>query len=543
MSLLQMSLSAGVMIVIVVIIRALFLNELPKATFPILWLAVLVRLVLPFSFEAAFSMNDFLLQRFEPNVSVYEIGSSSLTTNDDIFSQTNPSYQSEITQGEMLANELEQPQHMLTENQFESILISVDWWFVGWLSGLALFMSFFIFNYWKSHQKIRCAIPIKNEFLTAWKAEQSLKRSFQILESDQITTPVATGILKPKIILPAEMDLSDELNLQYVLTHELYHIKRWDALWKILTIGVACLHWFNPFVWVMCVLANRDLEISCDAQVVKKIGKNSKKMYAYVLIEMAEQKSGFTPFYSSFAKHAAEERIRAIMKTKKATWLGIGVAILLIGVLTVNAFAMSGVEIEEEIYVAEAEAEVNDSFDLEAIYEALIEISAGDYGGEWNGENESDYSQDSEARWNAIYASLVEVQTGNMTFQIGDFDLDGTIREQYFFSGKEGWLNWIRSSGEYLTAEEVAIIVANVVYGTFDFNVDGTIFDVFLRPEHLDGGAEDNRVLWDGFIYSPDAAVAGVESYFYFSVFADTGEIRVISYSREDRFYPEDWLD
>ena len=47
--------------------------------------------------------------------------------------------------------------------------------------------------------------------------------------------------------------------LAFVLTHEMAHIRRFDALSKLLLAAAACLHWFNPLVWVMLVLANRDL--------------------------------------------------------------------------------------------------------------------------------------------------------------------------------------------------------------------------------------------------------------------------------------------
>lgn len=48
MSLFKMSLSGAVIILAVLIVRALFINRLPKKTFVILWEIVLVRLLLPF---------------------------------------------------------------------------------------------------------------------------------------------------------------------------------------------------------------------------------------------------------------------------------------------------------------------------------------------------------------------------------------------------------------------------------------------------------------------------------------------------------------
>ena len=52
-----------------------------------------------------------------------------------------------------------------------------------------------------------------------------------------------------------------------------------------LLAAAACLHWFNPLVWVMLVLANRDLELSCDAAVVRLYGAEARAPYARTLLE------------------------------------------------------------------------------------------------------------------------------------------------------------------------------------------------------------------------------------------------------------------
>jgi len=326
MTLLQMSLSAGVMIILIIILRTFLLNKFPRLTFPILWLIVLIRLSLPLSLESTFSLTDFLLQPFGISMSASETNISSPTTTSPYLLMTT-----------------------LTSESGISPLPTIDWLFISWILGVNLFAGFFIINYWKSYQKISCAIPIQKDVLSKWKSEHQLKRPIQILISDQITTPLTVGILMPKIIIPTDTDFSQGLNLQYMLEHEFYHIKRWDALWKIVVIAIACFHWFNPLVWIMCILANRDLEISCDGWVVRNFGLNNKKVYANILIEMAEQRRKFAPFYSGFAKHTVEERIESIMKTKKTTWIGASIAALLIGVLAWNAFATSA-DYEEEIY-------------------------------------------------------------------------------------------------------------------------------------------------------------------------------------------------
>ena len=72
---------------------------------------------------------------------------------------------------------------------------------------------------------------------------------------------------------------------------------------------VLCVHWFNPLVWVMYILANRDIELSCDEAVVRLFGENAKTDYAQALISMEETRSGLTPLCNNvcrFCKRTAK---------------------------------------------------------------------------------------------------------------------------------------------------------------------------------------------------------------------------------------------
>ena len=118
------------------------------------------------------------------------------------------------------------------------------------------------------------------------------------------------------------------------------HIRRFDSITKLVLIAVLCVHWFNPLVWVMYILANRDIELSCDEAVVRLFGETTKAAYARALISMEETRSGLTPLCNNFSKNAIEERITAIMKIKKASIFSLVVALaLVVGVTT--AFATS----------------------------------------------------------------------------------------------------------------------------------------------------------------------------------------------------------
>jgi len=160
------------------------------------------------------------------------------------------------------------------------------------------------------------------------------------------------GIWNPVILFPKTTDWQDEARLRVVLTHELTHIRRFDIVWKWLLAAAVSVHWFNPLVWVMYVLANRDIELSCDEKVVWTFGETKKSAYALALIGLEETKSGFSPLCNNFAKNAIEERINAIMKTKKLTLMGSLLAILLVAGITMGALAAPAQdepEIPEEI--------------------------------------------------------------------------------------------------------------------------------------------------------------------------------------------------
>ena len=126
------------------------------------------------------------------------------------------------------------------------------------------------------------------------------------------------------------MDWKNEKQLQYVLSHEYVHIYRYDTVTKLIATLALCIHWFNPFVWVMYILFNRDIELACDESVIRQFGEKSKSAYSLMLISMEATKSGLLPLCNNFSKNAIEERITAIMKTKKITIFSLVLASLIV---------------------------------------------------------------------------------------------------------------------------------------------------------------------------------------------------------------------
>jgi len=160
---------------------------------------------------------------------------------------------------------------------------------IVWIIGAFALAFFFIYTHFRYLMEYRASLPVDNDIVNEWLKEQKLIRPIQVRLSDRITTPLTYGILKPVILLPKVLDLHDEITLLYVLAHELIHIKRFDILTKWLLVLALCLHWFNPFVLVMYVFANRDIELSCDEAVVKVFEEMGSPSYALALKSLKEK--------------------------------------------------------------------------------------------------------------------------------------------------------------------------------------------------------------------------------------------------------------
>lgn len=316
MSLLHMSFAGAVMILAVTVIRALVIYRVPKKTFLVLWGITLARLLIPFSAPSAFSIYTFFGEK-EPNIS--NVGDTAVTT---------------------LGPAIQEGQMTTAPNYISHSEVAVPIWAIIWAIGALICAVVFSITYWKCYKEFQTSLPIDNDFTRNWLSSHHIKRSIQIRQSELVSAPLTFGIFRPVILMPKTTDWNDEKTLQYVLAHEFVHIRRFDTITKLILLIALCVHWFNPFVWVMYVLANRDIELSCDETVLHLFGENIRASYARTLIGMEEIKSGITPLCNNFSKNALEERMTAIMKTKKSTVLSIALAVLIVAG-TATAFATS----------------------------------------------------------------------------------------------------------------------------------------------------------------------------------------------------------
>ena len=318
MTFLELSLSGGVFVLAIAAFRGLTLRRLPKGTFVALWWLAAARLLLPVELASRFSVYT-LLEALGPK--------SVPAVPDALPAPVVPAAPSVPAAPPVIAIPA-QPAAVPAPAPFPV-------WTALWLTVGLLLAAWFLIRYVRWRRRFREALPADCPGLETW---FQLRRKVEVRVTDQIAAPLTYGLFRPVILLPKTMDFKDEEALTCVLAHERAHIRRLDGLLKLALTAALCLHWFNPSVWLLYVLGNRDMELRCDEAAVLALGEDSRERYALALIRLAENRN--VPLCGFAHRNGMEERIKAIMSIKKKSLLACFMALaLVLGITT--AFATS----------------------------------------------------------------------------------------------------------------------------------------------------------------------------------------------------------
>ncbi len=97
-------------------------------------------------------------------------------------------------------------------------------------------------------------------------------RSRIVLESSDVLAPIAVGVLRPVVILPAGWRDWSAGTKRAVFAHEFAHLRRHDALISTLTWWVRSLLWFHPLAWWISGQVSNLAEMACDLAAVGHVG-------------------------------------------------------------------------------------------------------------------------------------------------------------------------------------------------------------------------------------------------------------------------------
>lgn len=299
LKLLNMSIAAGWLILVVIILRVL-LKRVPKWTRFILWAFVAVRLVCPFSFESVFSLIP-----------------SAETVPQEIMYMKEPTIHTGVLAVNNIVNPLlAESMAPLPENSVNPVQVVTAVAANVWLLGLFGMLLYAVGSFFGIKRKVAA----------------SMRLSDKMYLCDYIETPFILGIIKPRIYIPSTLEKE---NITYVIAHEEAHMKRRDHLWKPLGFALLSVYWFHPLMWVAYVLLCRDIELACDERVIRELGEREKKSYSNALLTCSISRKRIVACPLAFGEVGVKERVRTVLNYKKPAFWMIVVAMLVCAAVAV----------------------------------------------------------------------------------------------------------------------------------------------------------------------------------------------------------------
>ena len=274
-------------VILIILCARLILKRAPKVFSYALWAIVLIRLLIPVSIQSPISVvpNTPAATGAVINSALPEIEFETLRDREQNY------YESQNTSPEDV-------QVYVSRTVEPMVYLSLTW-----LVGVAVMVLYSGISYLKIKKKVRIAVPLRENIWIA----------------DDIKSPFVIGFIKPKIYLPNNLGEQEQ---EYIILHEHHHIRRFDHVIKALAFLALTIHWFNPLVWIAFVLACKDMEMSCDEAVIRKLGSDVRADYSASLLTLATGHRIIAGTPLAFGEGDTKGRIKNLAKWKKpAIWV------------------------------------------------------------------------------------------------------------------------------------------------------------------------------------------------------------------------------
>lgn len=298
LKLLNMSLTASVLVVAVLPLRAL-LKKAPRWSICLLWGLVALRLICPYTPESNLS----LIRSSEPIT--HEILSLEAAPEAETAIPEQGSL-GEVSSGpDVRSGALDHAEQV--PQQVKPDILTIGGYV--WLAGTGVMLLYALFSYWRLKRLVSAATRLEGN----------------IRQSEYVTSPFVLGVLRPIIYLPYGIK---QPHIDHILAHERTHIRRGDHLIKPLGFVILSVHWFNPLIWVAYILLCRDIEAACDERVIKEMTKEQRQSYSATLLRCSVHRRRITACPVAFGETGVKQRIKGIMSYKKPVLWVVIVALL-----------------------------------------------------------------------------------------------------------------------------------------------------------------------------------------------------------------------
>lgn len=266
-------------VVSIVILAAAFLGRRLKNRYTASW-KYAVWLIL--SLVLLFPVNPF--PKGVVTVKITEEAGNGAKEDLETLSGENKEVSGEETLPEYGAREIKLPARRISWRGVLQIFFPI------WIGGIILLACFRISQYLYSIRKLRrWSMPetdraIRRIYRTEC-VKKRIRRPPSLLRVENLESPLLAGMVHPALYIPEKGYSLDELEL--IFSHELFHYRSRDLWYKMLLMTVSVLYWFNPFLSLMRIEAEKDIENLRDREVIECCQEQEKKLYQRLLLKTA----------------------------------------------------------------------------------------------------------------------------------------------------------------------------------------------------------------------------------------------------------------
>jgi beta-lactamase regulating signal transducer with metallopeptidase domain len=189
----------------------------------------------------------------------------------------------------------------------------MPWLDAAWFAGVLALSIRTVGGWWLIQRLRRSGLTQVPESvlgsLTRLSQRMDIRRRIDLRVSGRISGPLAMGVFRSLILLPASvLTALNEEQLEVVLAHELAHIRRADYLWNILQSMIETLFFFHPAVWWVSNKLRQQRELCCDDAALACC--SDPLVYATALLRLEEQRSSRLHLAMALDGHAAGSGLR-----------------------------------------------------------------------------------------------------------------------------------------------------------------------------------------------------------------------------------------
>ena len=302
-------LTVSALIAVVLLVRAIFKNRVPKRMLYALWLVVLLKLCLPGTLVSL------------PVLPAEDAAVPAQSAERPV--QTAPVIQRPAQTVTKPQTPAQQPVSPVQETAKPAAkpLTTAQILQIAWFSGSAL-LGLWLFGAWAV---FTIRLHRDRRFL-------GKRRGTCIYVSGAVKSPCLAGLI-PAVYLTEDVLQADEAEL--ILRHELTHLRHLDFLWSLCRTAAVTVYWWNPFIWLAAICSKRDAELACDEAVAAKLPESKRLAYARAILAQAPRKTAAL----SLAGPPVKERILFLTKKQRTSVLCVILALLLVVSATGCSFA------------------------------------------------------------------------------------------------------------------------------------------------------------------------------------------------------------